>query len=82
LFQIIINQAGLSLGEIEAINNLFSNYYITENIIDYDYEFASILEIQFIKDKNLEFFDFISIEKWSILIEIIKNIKKEGGERA
>jgi len=59
LFQIIINQAGLSLGEIEAINNLFSNYYITENIIDYDYEFASILEIQFIKDKNLEFFDFI-----------------------
>jgi hypothetical protein len=81
LFQIIINQAGLSLGEIEAINNLFSNYYITENIIDYDYEFASILEIQFIKDKNLEFFDFISIEKWSILIEIIKNIKKRRGRK-
>jgi hypothetical protein len=81
LFQIIINQAGLSLGEIEAINNLFSNYYITENIIDYDYEFASILEIQFIKDKNLEFFDFILIEKWSILIEIIKNIKKRRGRK-
>ena len=81
MFQIIINQAGLSLGEIEAINNLFSNYYITENIIDYDYEFASILEIQFIKDKNLEFFDFISIEKWSILIEIIKNIKKRRGRK-
>jgi len=63
LFQIIINQAGLSLGEIEAINNLFSDHHITENIIDYDYEFASILEIQFIKDKSLEFFDFISIEK-------------------
>ena len=61
MFQIIINQAGLSLGEIEAINNLFSDHYITENIIDYDYEFASILEIQFIKDKSLEFFDFISI---------------------
>ena len=81
MFQIIINQAGLSLGEIEAINNLFSNYYITENIIDYDYEFASILEIQFIKDKNLEFFDFISIDKWSILIEIIKNIKKRRGRK-
>jgi hypothetical protein len=81
LFQIIINQAGLSLGEIEAINNLFSDYYVTENIIDYDYEFASILEIQFIKDKNLEFFDFISIEKWSILIEIIKNIKKRRGRK-
>jgi hypothetical protein len=81
LFQIIINQAGLSLGEIEAINNLFSDYYITENIIDYDYEFASILEIQFIKDKSLEFFDFISIEKWSILIEIIKNIKKRRGRK-
>jgi len=81
LFQIIINQAGLSLGEIEAINNLFSNYYITENIIDYDYEFASILEIQFIKDKSLEFFDFISIDKWSILIEIIKNIKKRRGRK-
>ena len=81
MFPIIINQAGLSLGEIEAINNLFSNYYITENIIDYDYEFASILEIQFIKDKSLEFFDFISIEKWSILIEIIKNIKKRRGRK-
>ena len=81
MFQIIINQAGLSLGEIEAINNLFSDYYITENIIDYDYEFASILEIQFIKDKSLEFFDFISIEKWSILIEIIKNIKKRRGKK-
>jgi len=81
LFQIIINQAGLSLGEIEAINNLFSDHHITENIIDYDYEFASILEIQFIKDKSLEFFDFISIEKWSILIEIIKNIKKRRGRK-
>ena len=81
MFQIIINQAGLSLGEIEAINNLFSDHYITENIIDYDYEFASILEIQFIKDKSLEFFDFISIEKWSILIEIIKNIKKRRGRK-
>jgi hypothetical protein len=81
LFQIIINQAGLSLGEIEAINNLFSDYYVTENIIDYDYEFASILEIQFIKDKSLEFFDFISIDKWSILIEIIKNIKKRRGRK-
>jgi hypothetical protein len=81
LFQIIINQAGLSLGEIEAINSLFSDYYITENIIDYDYEFASILEIQFLKDKSLEFFDFISIEKWSILIEIIKNIKKRRGKK-
>ena len=81
MFQIIINQAGLSLGETEAINSLFSDYYITENIIDYDYEFASILEIQFIKDKSLEFFDFISIEKWSILIEIIKNIKKRRGRK-
>ena len=81
MVQIIINQVGLSLGETEAINNLFSNYYIDENILDNDFEFASILEIQFIKDKNIEFFDFISIEKWSILIEIIKNIKKRRGKK-
>ena len=79
--QIIINQVGLSLGETEAINNLFSDYHITENIIDYDFEFASILEILFLKDKSVEFFDFIPIEKWSILIEIIKNIKKRRGRK-
>ena len=81
MFQIIINHVGLSLGETEAINNLFSDYYITENIIDNDFEFASILEIEFLKDKSMEFFDFISIDKWSLLIEIIKNIKKRRGRK-
>jgi hypothetical protein len=81
LFQIIINQVGLSLGETEAINSLFSDYYITENTINNDFEFASILEIEFLKDKSIEFFDFISIDKWSILIEIIKNIKKRRGRK-
>jgi len=81
LFQIVINHVGLSLGETEAINNLFSDYYIIENIVDNDFEFASILEIECLKEKSIEFFDFISIEKWSILIEIIKNIKKRRGRK-
>ena len=81
MFQIVINHAGLSLGETEAINNLFSDYYIIENIVDNDFEFASILEIECLKEKSIEFFDFISIEKWSILIEIIKNIKKRRGRK-
>ena len=56
MYQIIINHAGLSIGEIEAINNLFKDYMTFENTIDYNYEFASALEIEFIKDKEIEFF--------------------------
>jgi hypothetical protein len=81
LFQITINHSGLSLGEIEAINNLFSDYPIYEDKVDNDFEYASILEIEFIKYKDIAFFDFIPIEKWSILIEIIKNIKKRRGKK-
>ena len=81
MFEISINHAGLSLGEIEAINNLFSDYPIYENTVGNDFEYASILEIEFVKYKDIAFFDFIPIEKWSILIEIIKNIKKRRGKK-
>jgi hypothetical protein len=81
LFQIIINHSGLSLGEIEAINNLFSDYSVYENTTDNDFDYASILEFEFIKHKKISFFDFISIEKWTLLIEIIKNIKKRRGNK-
>jgi hypothetical protein len=81
LFQIIIDHSGLSIGETEVINNLFSDYATYENTIDNDFEFASILEVEFIKDKKICFFDFISIEKWTFLIEIIKNIKKRRGKK-
>lgn len=81
MFQIIINHSGLSLGEIEVINNLFSDYATYENTVDNDFEYASILEIEFIKEKKIPFFDFITIEKWTFLIEIIKNIKKRRGKK-
>lgn len=81
MFQVIINHSGLSLGEVEAINNLFSDYAIYENTIDNDFEYASILEVEFMKDKKIAFFDFVSIEKWAFLIEIIKNIKKRRGKK-
>lgn len=81
LFRVIINHFGLSLGETQAINNLFSRYNVDENEIEPDYEYASILEIEFIKDEKMPFFEFISIDKWSTLIEIIKNIKKRRGKK-
>jgi hypothetical protein len=81
LYQIIIDHSGLSLGEIEVINNLFSDYATYEKTIDNDFEYASILELEFIKDKEISFFDYISIEKWTFLIEIIKNIKKRRGKK-
>jgi hypothetical protein len=81
LYQIQLTHSGLSLGEIETINNLFSKYIIYENKIDHDYEFASILEIELFKDKKIPFFEFIPIEKWSFLMEIIKNIKKRRGKK-
>lgn len=81
LFRVIINHFGLSLGETQAINNLFSRYNVDENEMEPDYEYASILEIEFIKDEKMPFFEFISIDKWSTLIEIIKNIKKRRGKK-
>jgi hypothetical protein len=79
--QVIINQAGLSLGEIQAIDNLFYRYNIEENEIEPDYEYASVLEIEFIKDSKRPFFEFIPMDKWSTLIEIIKNAKKRRGKK-
>ncbi|MDQ6723178.1 MAG: hypothetical protein M3Z01_02800 [Thermoproteota archaeon] len=81
MFQVIINHSGLSLGEVEAINNLFLDYAIYENTTDNDFEYASILEVEFMKDKKIAFFDFIPIEKWAYLIEIIKNIKRRRGKK-
>ena len=81
MYQIRINHTGLSIGEIEAINNLFSKYGIDETKTDHDFDYASILELEFIKDNQTAFFDFISIDKWAFLIEIIKNIKKRRGKK-
>src|SRR5919112_2838337 len=81
LFQVIINHSGLSLGETQAINNLFARYSVDENEIEHDYEYASILEIEFIKDEKIPFFEFIPIDKWSTLVEIIKNVKKRRGKK-
>ena len=81
LFQVIINHFGLSLGETQAINNLFYRYNVDENEMEPDYEYASILEIEFIKDEKMPFFEFIPIDKWSTLTEIIKNVKKRRGKK-
>ena len=81
LYQIIVSQWGLSLGEIETINNLFKDYYISENSINQDVGYASTLEIEFVKNKDTEFFDCITIEKWTDLVGVIKNIKKRRGRK-
>lgn len=81
MYQIRINHIGLSTGEIEAINNLFSKYTVHETKTDHDFEYASILEVEFVKDIQIAFFDFISIDNWAFLIEIIKNIKKRRGKK-
>ena len=81
LYQIIVSQWGLSLGEIETINNLFKDYYILENLINQDVGYASTLEIEFVKNKDTDFFDSMTIEKWTDLVEVIKNIKKRRGRK-
>jgi hypothetical protein len=81
LYQIRINHIGLSTGEIEAINNLFSKYTVHETKTEHDFEYASILEVEFVKDIQIAFFDFISIDNWAFLTEIIKNIKKRRGKK-
>ena len=81
LYQIIVSQWGLSLGEIETINNLFKDYYISENSINQDVGYASTLEIEFVKNKDTDFFDCYAIEKWTDLVGVIKNIKKRRGRK-
>lgn len=81
LYQIIVSQWGLSLGEIETINNLFKDYYISENSINQDVGYASTLEIEFVKNKDTDFFDCITIDKWTDLVGVIKNIKKRRGRK-
>ncbi len=81
MHQIIISQSGLSVGEIETINSLFSDYIFFENKIEFDFEYASVIEVEFFKNKNIRFFDFISIEKWTLFIDIVKNIKKRRGKK-
>lgn len=81
LYQIIVSQWGLSLGEIETINNLFKDYEVLENPINQNVSYASTLEIEFVKNKETEFFDCIPIEKWTDLVEVIKNIKKRRGKK-
>jgi len=79
LYQVIINHWGLSLGEIETINNIFNSYEVIESELQKNSEFASTLEIEFIKNISDDFFDCISIDKWNIFVDVIKNIKKRRG---
>ena len=81
LYQIIVSQWGLSLGEIETINNLFKDYNILENPINQNVGYASTLEVEFVKNKDTDFFDCITIEKWTDLVGVIKNIKKRRGRK-
>lgn len=81
LYQIIVGQWGLSLGEIETINNLFKDYDISENPINQNIGYASILEIEFVKNKGADFFDCVTIEKWTDLVGVIKNMKKRRGKK-
>jgi len=81
LYQIIVGQWGLSLGEIETINNLFKDYYVLENPLNQNVGYASTLEIEFLKNKDTDFFDCITIEKWTDLVGVIKNIKKRRGRK-
>jgi hypothetical protein len=77
----MVSQWGLSLGEIETIKNLFKNYDISENPIDQNAGYASTLEIEFVKNKDTDFFDCMTIEKWTDLVEVIKNIKTRRGRK-
>lgn len=83
LNQIIFSHTGLSVGEIETINNLFlkNNFHVTENKIPDDLHSAGILELELPVSRDNDFFDFISIETWTFLIDIIKNIKKRRGKK-
>ncbi len=81
LYQVIVSQWGLSLGEIETINNLFKDYNILENPINQNVGYASTLEVEFVKNKDTDFFDCITIEKWTDLVGVIKNIKKRRGRK-
>lgn len=81
MYQIIINHWGLSLGEIETINNIFKSYDLTESEVQKNSSYASILEIEFIKNISDEFFTCIPIGKWNLFVDVIKNIKKRRGNK-
>lgn len=81
MYQIIINHWGLSLGEIETINNLFKIYVVIESEIQKNSSYASILEIEFIKNVSEEFFNCISIDRWNLFVDVIKNIRKRRGSK-
>lgn len=81
LYQIIINHWGLSLGEIETINNIFKSYDVTESEVQKNSSYASTLEIEFIKNVSDEFFNCIPINKWNLFVEVIKNIRKRRGNK-
>jgi len=81
LYQVIIDHWGLSLGEIETINNIFNSYEVVESELQKNSEYASTLEIEFIKNISDDFFSSISIDKWNVLVDVIKNIKKRRGNK-
>lgn len=81
MYQIILSHWGLSLGEIETISNIFSNYETTEINLSKNPEFASTLEIEFVKNITEDFFESIPIGKWNEFVDIAKNMKKRRGNK-
>lgn len=81
MYQIILSHWGLSLGEIETIGNIFSNYETIETNISKNPDFASTLEVEFIKNSTEDFFESIPIEKWNEFVDIAKNMKKRRGNK-
>lgn len=81
MYQIILSHWGLSLGEIETINSIFSHYQTIETNISKSTDYASTLEIEFVKNSNEDFFGSIPIEKWNEFVDITKNIKKRRGNK-
>lgn len=81
MYQIILSHWGLSLGEIETISNIFSNYETIEINLSKNPDYASTLEIEFIKNSTEDFFESIPIEKWNEFVDIAKNMKKRRGNK-
>lgn len=81
MYQIIINHWGLSLGEIETINNIFKSYDVIESEFQKSSSYTSILQIEFIKNVSEEFFNCISIDRWNLFVDVIKNIRKRRGNK-
>jgi hypothetical protein len=56
-------------------------YETIENVVSKSNDYASTLEIEFIKNSTEGFFKCIPIGKWNDFVDILKNIKKRRGSK-